>query len=104
MIPLPSMPDRPDRNPGREVHVGEPILGFSTIWFTRHALRRMKDRSISQAEVLRTLREPELKRLKTQRGRQRWRRNRSPRLAIDVVFEKTTDYLCIITVIDIIDP
>lgn len=84
---------------GRDVHVSEPILGYKTLWFTRHALERMKQRRVSEAEVFEVLRSPQRKGLPTQGKRDRWRRKRIAGPSVDVVFEKWPDKLCIITVI-----
>jgi hypothetical protein len=68
-------------------------LGFDKVWFTRHALQRMKQRRVTQSEVFLVLENPTKKGLKTQPGRERWRRNRT-----DVVFERWADKVCIVTV------
>jgi len=85
------------RSPGREVRCS--VLGYELVWFTRHALDRMKQRGVTQAEVLAVLQEPDKKGLKTQPDRERWRKNRSRKVAIDVVFERWPDKICIVTVI-----
>ena len=95
-----SHPSRPSK-PGREITVEKPILGFRNVWFTRHALDRMQQRRISEAEVLQVLRSPTKKGLPTAPGRERWRRNRSRKLAIDVVFERWKGKLCVVTTIAI---
>jgi hypothetical protein len=82
------------RVPGREVSYS--VLGYDTVWFTDHAIQRMKQRRISEGQVFSVLEHPTAKGLKTQPGRQRWRRNN-----IDVVFAKWPDKLCIITVISL---
>lgn len=69
------------------------MLGYDKVWFTRHALERMKQRGVSEQQVFRVLEQPTKKRLKTQAGRERWRRD-----CVDVVFERWPDKLCIITV------
>jgi hypothetical protein len=85
------------RIPGREV--AHSVLGFDKVWFTRHALQRMKQRGVLQAEVFLVLKSPTRKGLRTQPNRERWRRRRSSKVAVDVVFERWTDKLCIVTVI-----
>jgi hypothetical protein len=79
--------------------VAHSVLGFNKVWFTRHALLRMKQRHISQTDVFLVLEEPIQKGLKTQPGRYRWRRGTVHHRAIDVVFEKWPDKVCIVTVI-----
>jgi hypothetical protein len=78
--------------PGEEV--AHAVLGFKKVWFTRHAIQRMKQRRVTQAEVFAVLERPTRKGLRTQPDRERWRRDR-----VDVVFERWADKLCIITVI-----
>ena len=87
-----AVPAEIHRSPGLEVV--RSVLGFDKVWFTRHALQRMKQRGVSQTEVYLVLEHPQRKGLKTQPGRERWRRNR-----VDVVFERWANRLCIITVI-----
>ncbi len=82
------------RVPGREV--SHSVLGYDTVWFTNHAIQRMKQRRISEAQVFSVLEHPTAKGLKTQPGRERWRRNN-----VDVVFARWPDKICIITVISI---
>jgi len=86
-----AIPPPPPRRPGREVE--RSVLGYDKVWFTRHALERMKQRGVSEQQVFRVLEQPTKKKLKTQTGRERWRRS-----CVDVVFERWPDKLCIITV------
>jgi hypothetical protein len=76
------------------VEVAHSVLGFDKVWFTRHAVQRMSQRKVTQAEVLGVLARPTRRGLRTQPGRERWRRNR-----VDVVFERWEDRVAIITVI-----
>ncbi|HEY1785183.1 MAG TPA: hypothetical protein VGG30_06515 [Pirellulales bacterium] len=62
----------------------------------------MKERGILLPEVLEVLRTPNRKGLSTPAGRLRWRKNRSPNSAVDVVFIKWPDKLCIVTSILIV--
>jgi hypothetical protein len=88
-----AVPPEVSRRPGVEVQ--RSVLGFDSVWFTRHALQRMKQRGVSEAEVFLVLEHPTKKGLRTQSGRERWRRNRT-----EVVFERWSDKrLCIVTVI-----
>ena len=80
--------------PGREV--ARSVLGYKKVWFTAHALQRMKQRRVTEAQVFAVLKHPTAQGLKTQPGRQRWRRH-----GVDVVFERWPDRLCIVTVIAI---
>jgi hypothetical protein len=89
------------RQPG--VEITHSVLGFDKVWFTRHALQRMKQRRVTQEEVFSVLANPTRKGLKTQPGRYRWRKRRNRNFVVDVVFEKWPDKLCIVTVIAIRD-
>ena len=81
-------------------HLGErvdqAIHGKDFVYFTRHALNRMKQRRISKDEVYFALRNPTETGLPTQphRERIRWTRGIA---AIDVVFEEREDHYRIIT-------
>jgi len=85
-------PPEVHRMPG--IEVARSVLGYDNVWFTRHALQRMKQRNVTQEQVFSVLERPTRKGLSTQAGRLRWRRN-----SVDVVFEKRTDKLMIVTVI-----
>jgi hypothetical protein len=74
-----------------------PILGYSTIQVIGHALDRMKARDVTLVDILKVLREPDKTGLPTQPGRERYRRNKTARVAIDVVFERQADRLSVVT-------
>jgi hypothetical protein len=74
-------------------------LGKHKVWFTRHALERMKQRGINEAEVLAAIRNPTRKGLPTQPHRERWRKTRSRVMALDVVFERWPEKIGVVTVI-----
>lgn len=84
---------------GTVVDVDPEILGFSKIEFTKHCLQQMRDRGISEVEVLRVLSRPQRKGLPTKGRRDRWRRHRGIKRATDVVFEKLDDRIRVITAI-----
>lgn len=81
------------------MHVQSPILGKTTIWFTRHALDRMKQRGVTEKQVFAVLRNPDQKGLPTRPGRRRWRKEGPSGAVVDVVFEVWADRLCIVTAI-----
>ena len=87
-----AIPPPLSHRPGREVEYS--VLSYERVWFTRHALERMKQRGVSEQQVFRVLEQPTKKGLRTQVDRERWRRGR-----VDVVFTRWPDNLCIITVI-----
>ncbi|MCC6125812.1 MAG: DUF4258 domain-containing protein [Pirellulales bacterium] len=100
--PTEAIPDRPLVQPGEEI--AHSVLGYDKVWFTRHALHRMKQRRVTQEEVFSVLANPTRKGLRTQPGRFRWRKRRNKNYVIDVIFERWPDKLGIITVIVIRDP
>jgi hypothetical protein len=81
------------------VDLEHPILGFTWLEFTGHAIAQMKIRRITIKDVITTLESPSATDLPTQDGRKRYRRNKTFALAIDVVFEEWTDRITIITAI-----
>jgi len=75
------------------------ILGVSVVEFTVHADVRMKERGITEYEVLKTMRSPQETGLPTQPHRNRVRRYRNSKMAVDVVYEMRPDRVVVITVI-----
>jgi hypothetical protein len=75
----------------------ESLRGFTKVEFCIHAIEQMKIRGLTREDVLRTIREPELTDLHTQDGRFRFRRYRTEKRAIDVVFEETADRIIVVT-------
>lgn len=80
------------------VTVEHSVLEFDHVYFTHHALVRMKERRVRQSEVFAVLESPDKKGLKTEPGRERWRKKRSRSLGVDVVFERWPTKICIVTV------
>lgn len=79
----------------RVIH--EQVLGASSVAFDEHAERRMRQRAVTEDEVLDVLRQPEQTGLPTQANRQRYRRRVGGRL-IDVVFELDPTQVVVFTV------
>lgn len=75
------------------------VLGFRKVEFTRHAILQMKIRGITEQEVLNTLRKPQETGLPTNILRERVRRFRSRKIAVDVVFERLADRIVVVTAI-----
>ena len=96
-----AIPPKSIQRPGREVKVAQPVVGCNSVWFTRHALDRMKQRRVVEAEVFHVLNNPTRKGLPTQPKRERWRRNRNKKVAIDALFERRRDRLLLVTAIKI---
>ena len=74
--------------------VARQVLNFKKVWFTSHALDRMKQRGVAEKEVFAVLDNPDKKALPTEPRRFRWRKG-----GVDVIFEKWKEKLAIITVI-----
>ncbi len=74
------------------------VLGVELVEIIHHAIIRMKERGVSDRDVLEALRNPDQTGLPTQPGRSRVRWNRTHRVAIEVVFEKMKDRVRVITV------
>jgi Domain of unknown function (DUF4258) len=81
------------------VHVDKPILGYTSIEFTGHALNRMKMRAITQEGVLKVLLVHKQSPGKQPKGNTRVCGDKSPQLRIHVVYRKGRHNPNIITVI-----
>ena len=74
------------------------VLGKRLVELTDHAVTRMRQRDISDQDVLETLANPTITEgLETQDGRKRYRRNKTARRAIDVIFEERDDRIAVVT-------
>lgn len=82
---------------GREVSYS--VLGVSIVEFSPHADDQMKKRGITETEVLRAIKSPQETGLPTQIMRNRVRRYRGSKFAVDVVYEMRPDRVIIITTI-----
>jgi hypothetical protein len=67
--------------------IQENVLGCKSVAFDEHAVRRMRERGITEDEVLAVLRNPTQTNLPTQPNRFRYRRTESTGDWVDVVFE-----------------
>lgn len=82
------------------VHViQESVLGCQSVAFDEHALKRMKERNVSEDEVLDVLRNPTQTGLPTLPHRLRYRQSSGPRNWIDVVFEHDPTQIVVFTVV-----
>jgi hypothetical protein len=75
------------------------VLGKSEVAFDEHAAKRMKERSVTEGQVLATLQNPDKTGLPADPGRQRVRRHYGSHTAVDVVFEEEPARIVVITVI-----
>ncbi|MSR57896.1 MAG: DUF4258 domain-containing protein [Planctomycetaceae bacterium] len=82
---------------GRIIHLS--ILGVNVLELTKHAIDQMRIREVKEDEVIRVIRGPQVKNLATQGNRERVRRFRGTKRAVDVVFERLPDRIRVITVI-----
>jgi hypothetical protein len=83
--------------PGDVVH--KSALGFDQIEFSFHARQRMRQRQVTEEFVINTIKKPDMTGLKTQMFRNRVRKWKGTKLAVDVVYTMTTDRIIVITVI-----
>jgi hypothetical protein len=81
--------------------LNEKLRGRELVELTGHVQQRMKERGVSQEDVLNTIRNPTKSVPSTQSGRLRFRWQKTPRTFIDVVFEESKDRVCVVTVIKI---
>lgn len=95
-----AIPPRISRRPGRLVP--KPVLGKKAVYFTRHALSRMKQRGISETDVFQALTKPDETGLATQDGRKRVRWFRGAGANVDVVYEDESNVIRVITVMRIL--
>jgi hypothetical protein len=84
---------------GKAMHVA--ALGGQLVEIIEHALDQMKIRGITEDDLWKTIKEPDKTGLPTEKGRLRVRRNKTVRVAIDVVYEALPDRLRVITAIKI---
>jgi len=76
----------------------ESVLGCSSVGLDEHAVQRMRERGVSEDEVLEVLRNPDVTGLPTQPNRFRYRKTLGGR-RVDVVFEHDPTQIVVITVI-----
>lgn len=92
---------RDRKRPGRTVQ--KPALGKPKVYLCRHALERMKQRGIGEAEVFQALINPDETNLPTPNFRNRkhnsWKR--SAKTSIHVIFEVLDDNVRVITAYDL---
>jgi len=91
-----SLPQIGEKVPGIVIDC-EPLRGFTKVEFTTHAIEQMKIRNLTRDEVLKTIRDPQETGLRTQANRQRFRRYRSKKRALDVIFEEHEDRIIVVT-------
>jgi hypothetical protein len=78
--------------------IQEKVLGCSSVAFDEHALKRMRERSVAEDEVIEVLRKPDDTALPTLWQRSRYRKTLEGR-SVDVVFEQDPTQIVVITVI-----
>jgi hypothetical protein len=87
----------PEGLPKHSKLLREAVGTFALVEVTAHALEQMQIRDITETDVLQALRRPDKDGLPTQPGRKHVRRNKTARVAIDVVYEELPDRIRVIT-------
>lgn len=77
----------------------ESILGFDKLEIVGHARERMKMRSVTLRDVIKTLESPDEYVQSSNRKRKRARWHKTSYVSIDVVYEELSDRIRVITVI-----
>ena len=83
-----------------EIIIAE-VRGFPVVELSGHALRQMAIRDITKDQVLDTMRHPDQTGLPTEQGRHRFRKHKTTRVSIDVVFQEQPAHILVITAIKI---
>lgn len=78
--------------------IAEEVLGCTSVAFDEHALKRMRERKVSEDDVLEVLRTPDETGLRADPNRQRYRKRLGSR-QVDVVFEQDPTEIVVISVI-----
>lgn len=73
------------------------VRGKNEVAFDEHAMLRMAQRSITEAQVVDTLQNPDVTGLRADHGRLRFRKRFGPHLSIDVVFEEEPTRIVVIS-------
>lgn len=82
------------------VQIADPLpCGRSTVAFDEHAEKRMLERSITQDQVIATLRKPDKTGLRADPGRSRVRRHYGSSTSVDVVYEEEPLRILVISAI-----
>jgi hypothetical protein len=92
------MADRPEQQPKSKV-INYRLLGSDFVEFGYHALQRMKQRDISEQDVLRAVENPDERLPVNQPGRLRVRWHKTTMIAIDVVYEQQGNRVGIVTAV-----
>ncbi len=74
------------------------VLGKTEVAFDSHAIKRMAERGVTEAEVLLTLAGPDQTGLRADPGRLRVRRRFGSKRTVDVVYEEEPTRIVVITV------
>jgi hypothetical protein len=78
------------------------VLGRSEVAFDEHAVQRMRERGVTEGQVLATLQHPDLTGLRADPGRLRVRRHYGSHTAVDVVYEEEPSRIVVISVIRVV--
>jgi len=75
------------------------VLGKNEVAFDEHAMKRMAERGVTEAQVLATLEKPDMTGLRADPGRSRVRRHYGSHTAVDVIYEEEPARIVVISVI-----
>lgn len=78
--------------------IDEEVLGRHKLAFDEHALLRMKQRGVTEDEVIETLKHPDVTGLPADPGRFRARRRCGPDYSVDVIYEEDPTQIVVISV------
>ena len=77
------------------------VLGKIEVAFDSHAIQRMAERGITEAQVLATLQHPDMTGLRAEPGRLRVRRHYGSHASVDVIYEDQPTRILVISIIRI---
>jgi hypothetical protein len=78
------------------------VRGRNEVAFDEHAMRRMAERHVTEAQVVATLQNPDIAGLGAGPGRLRVRRHYGGHHSVDVVFEEEPTRIVVISVVRVI--
>jgi len=78
--------------------IEEAVLGRRKLAFDEHAILRMKERGVTEEQVIQTLNNPTAVNLPADPGRTRVRRFYPPIVSVDVIYEEDPTVIVVISV------
>jgi hypothetical protein len=83
----------------KEIECDDPVCGKNSVAFDEHAVKRMKERKITETQVLATLRKPDITGLPADPGHLRVRRHYGSHSSVDVVYEEHKARILVVSAI-----